>query len=180
MGCFDLMPRIQKLNRTQLAVVLGQGLSFLLIITFIFANRRYALLASIGGAETTIPLRTAYVSACLIGLVGAFSIWITLHYLSKSNALREMVVVCAWTHQIKVDGRWISFRSFLTDQLGYAVSHGVCEQALSELRDEVELDWKRKSAPDSKRASAKPLGITPVDADRPPQAATPLRKAPSS
>ena len=136
------MPKIHKLNKTQTAVVLGQSLSFLLIITFIFANQRYDLLSSIGGVQTDVSLVTAYVSACLVGLIGASSIWITLHYLNKSNAMREMVVICAWSNQVKVDGKWVSFREFLSDQMGFVVSHGLCETKLAELRQEVESNWK--------------------------------------
>ncbi|MDQ8185405.1 hypothetical protein [Pelagicoccus sp. SDUM812002] len=161
------MPRIRSLNRTQIAVVLGQVLSFLLIITFIFANQRYDFLASIGAENTSISLKSAYVSACLVGLVGAFSVWITLHYLSKSNAMRDMVVVCAWTHQVKVDGRWVSFREFLSKQLGYAVSHGMCDAKLHELRSEVEKDWRGKEQPFVDSSEPKPLGMKPVDNNRP-------------
>lgn len=160
------MRKIHTLNRTQLAIVIGQGLSFLLIITFIFANQRYGLLAGIGGAETSVSLRSAYVSSCLVALVGVFSIWITLHYLSKSNAMREMVVVCAWTHRVKVEGRWVSFREFLSEQLGYAVSHGVCDAKLAELRSEVESNWKGRVKSEAKGKAVKALGMHPVERPR--------------
>ncbi len=156
------MPKIHSPNRTQIAVVLGQVLSFLLIITFIFANQRYDLLASIGAEDSIVSFKSAFVSACLVGLVGAFSVWITLHYLTKSNAMRDIVVVCAWTQQVKVDGRWVSFREFLSEQLGYAVSHGMCEEKLVELRGEVEMDWKSKAKPSSPAVERKPLGMVPV------------------
>ncbi len=145
------MPKIHSLNRTQIAVVVGQVLSFLLIITFIFANQRYDLMASFGAGSMPVSLQSAYVAACLVALVGVFSVWITFHYLSKSNAMRDMVVVCAWTQQVKIDGRWISFREFLSEQLGYAVSHGMCDAKLAELRSEVEKDWKERGRPKEER-----------------------------
>lgn len=139
------MSRIRSYSRTQLAVVTGQSLSFILIITFIFANQRYDLLSSIGGASMSVSLKSAYVAACLVGLVGVVSIWITLHYLNKSNSMRDMVVVCAWTHKIKIEGRWMPFREFLSEQLGYAVSHGMCDETLAEMRSEVDRDWRGRS-----------------------------------
>lgn len=139
------MPRIQSYSRIQLAVVTGQSLSFFLIITFIFANQRYDLLSSIGGASMEFSLKSAYVAACLVGLVGAVSIWITLHYLNKSNSMRDMVVVCAWTQQIKIEGRWVPFRDFLSEQLGYAVSHGMCDEKLAEMRSEIDREWRGES-----------------------------------
>lgn len=163
------MPKLHSLNRTQIAIVSGQALSFLLIITFIFANQRYDLLASIGGVKTNVSLYSAYVSACLVGLVGVFSIWITLHYLGKSNAMRDMVVVCAWTHQVKVDGRWVSLREFLGDQLGYAVSHGMCDEKIAELRSELDKDWKGKGVEPPAAAARRPMGMMPVDEAAPPR-----------
>lgn len=157
------MLRIQNLNRTQIAVVVGQGLSFLLIITFIFATQRYGLLSSFAGTEASFSLETAYVSSCLVGLVGIFSIWITLHYLGKSNAMREMVVVCAWTNQVKLEGEWVSFRDFLSHQLGYAVSHGICGTKLDELRREVDEGWDEEKLSEQ----SKPMGMYPVEESKP-------------
>lgn len=141
------------MKRIQFTVVFGQALSFLLIIVFIFANQRYDLMASLGGERSEISFRGAYLAACLVGLTGVVSIWITLHYLGKSNSMRDMVVVCAWTQQIKVDGEWISFRDFLSKQLGYAVSHGMCDAKLAELRNELDQEWRSTSLSDEGNVS---------------------------
>lgn len=163
------MRRFHTLDRTQIAVVTGQVLSFLLIITFIFANQRYDLLFSIGGVETDFSLKAAYVASCLVGLVGVVSVWITLHYLSKSNAMRELLVVCAWTHQVKMNGRWVSFREFLSNELGFEVSHGLCDSKLKELRGQVERNWKSGSQVREAPETVKTLGMKPVDASSEPK-----------
>lgn len=133
------------MNRTQLAIVLGQSLSFLLIVVFIFANQQYDLMSIFGGTPSEISARAAYTAACLVAIVGVVSIWITVHYLGKSNSMRDMIVVCAWTHRVKVNGQWISIRDFLTDQLGYAVSHGMCPDQVEKMRQELDSDWRNVS-----------------------------------
>jgi len=117
-------------------------LSFALIITFIFADHRYGFIATFGDSPESTSLHSAYFSACLVGLVGVASIWISWFYLTKSNAIRDMLVVCAWTRQVKTNGKWVSFETFLSEQFGYAISHGLSDTKLIELKNEVDNQWR--------------------------------------
>lgn len=126
-----------------MAIILGQILSFLLIITFIFANHEYGLIGALSASPLPMSMQAARTAACLIGIVGAASVWITWYYLSKSNTMRDMLVVCAWTRKVKTNGKWIKFEDFLTQELGYAVSHGLSDSKLVELRQEVDRDWRK-------------------------------------
>jgi len=130
------------MKRIHLAVLFGQILSFALIITFIFANQRYGFIAALGDSPDAMPWLSAYFSACLVGVVGATSIWISWFYLNKSNAFRDMLVVCAWSRQVKRNGKWVSFETFLSEQHGYAVSHGLSDSKLMELKKEVDGSWR--------------------------------------
>ena len=71
------------------------------------------------------------------------SIWLTWYYATKSNSIRDMLVICAWTHRVKSNGRWLSLEEFFTAQLGYAVSHGLSEAKLMEMRNEVDTEWRK-------------------------------------
>lgn len=153
------------MKRTQIAVVLGQALSFLLIVVFIFANQRYDLMSIFGGTPSEISTRAAYTAACLVSMVGVVSIWITVHYLTKSNSMRDMVVVCAWTHRVKVEGRWISIRDFLTEQLGYAVSHGMCPEQVEQMRKELDNGWRDVSKEETGEPDVGRLGTLPNPAE---------------
>lgn len=60
-------------------------------------------------------------------LAGSFS-----RLISVTNHLHdgdEFFKICAWTKQVHVNGRWISFDQFLTDVLGVKVTHGMAPDA---------------------------------------------------
>jgi len=112
------------------------------MITFLFADVKFGLINTFAGQDLSIGNGTAYFTACLIGIVGATSIWLTWHYSRKSNSMRDMLVICAWTHRVKSNGKWIPLEEFFTTQLGYAVSHGLSEARLMKMRHEFDSEWK--------------------------------------
>lgn len=128
------------MKRHHYAILSGQLLSFTLIITFIFADRTFDL-TGIFHSETT-GWDTARVSACLVGIVGACSLWITWFYMQKATTMQDWVVVCAWTHRVKCGGRWFSLEDFLSEQLGCQVSHGLSEQGYSAISSEIDSKWR--------------------------------------
>lgn len=125
------------------AILVAQALSYALIITFIFADARFALTGIFHNGADSGNIATAYVAACLVGLVGSINIWLTWHYATKSNSMRDMLVICAWTHRVKSNGRWLSLEEFFTEQLGFSVSHGLSDAKLTEMRQEIDRDWRR-------------------------------------
>ena len=44
-----------------------------------------------------------------------------------------LVTVCAWTKQIQVDGRWLSFEAFMEQVLGVSISHGMSPEGYASL-----------------------------------------------
>ncbi len=154
------------MKRHHYAIITGQVLSFALIITFIFADRTFDLTGIFRTAESDASAgwNAAFVSACLIGIVGAISVWITSYYMQKSSTVQDWVVVCAWTHRIKHGGRWISLEDFLSDQLGCQVSHGLSEQGYSSISSEIDTKWRA--------LRIDPVTGQPVQPDEPPAAAS--------
>ncbi len=132
----------QSRIRKQYAIITAQSLSYILMITFIFANARFDFIGSFANREFAMESSTAYLAACLIGIVGTISIWLTWYYATKSNSIRDMLVICAWTHRVKADGKWVPLEEFFTNQLGYAVSHGLSEARLVEMRQEIDTEWR--------------------------------------
>src|SRR5690606_6799714 len=104
----------------------------------------------------------AYVGACLVGLVGAINTWLTWYYITKSNTVRDMLVICAWTHRVKTKNGWMSLEDFFSSQLGFAVSHGLSEEKLNEMRGEVDRDWRKVKTPGGSHHDGKPeMGLMP-------------------
>ena len=131
------------MKRTHYAIITGQALSYGLIMTFLFADSVYNLTGALRQDNARMSLNTAYIAACLVGIVGVTNIWLSWYYICKSNSVRDMLVICAWTHRVKTKEGWIPLEQFFTQQLGYAVSHGLSEAKLVELRQEVDRGWHR-------------------------------------
>ncbi len=148
------------------AILIAQGLSYLLIIAFLFANETYDFIDSLFTPERILDVSAAYYPACLIALVGATSLWLTWYYSAKSSSIRDMLVICAWTHRVKSNGRWISLEEFFTDQLGYAVSHGLSEAKLVEIKEEIDTQWRTIDIDGSKTERTSRDDSPPSDPDR--------------
>jgi hypothetical protein len=50
----------------------------------------------------------------------------------------EMVRMCAWTKRLYHDGQWMSLEAFLDQRFGLKTSHGISEDALSRLAQEMD------------------------------------------
>jgi len=50
---------------------------------------------------------------------------------------RELVRMCAWTKRFYHNGQWMSLEAFLRTRYGLQITHGISDEALSRLKDEV-------------------------------------------
>lgn len=50
---------------------------------------------------------------------------------------REIVRMCAWTKRLFHDGRWMSIEAFLRSRYGVQVTHGMSDDTLSRLKQEI-------------------------------------------
>jgi K+-sensing histidine kinase KdpD len=61
------------------------------------------------------------------------------HSTEKIRELQDgLQVVCAWTKQIQVQGKWISIEEFLTRHLNIQLTHGIAPEAVRALVEESE------------------------------------------
>jgi len=143
------------MKRIHYAILTGEALSYALIIVFIFADAMFDLTGVLRSDHVVLSPQLAYIAGCLVGLVGCINVWLTWYYIHKSNTLRDWLVICAWTHRVKRHGRWLTLEEFLTEHLGYRVSHGLSDPSLVDLQDEVDSQWHRFPNP------TPPAGDTP-------------------
>ncbi len=118
------------MKKLHVTVLIGEILSYSLIITFIFADTLFDLTEILGLDQRWFTPRAALVAACMIGLVGVINVWITWNHLQRAREIREWLVVCAWSNRVKHGGRWIPMSEFLDKELGYEVSHGLSDPSL--------------------------------------------------
>lgn len=144
------------MRRIHYAILIGQLLSFGLIITFVFADATFGFVDNLVGNEPSLIYNTHTVSACLVGIVGAASIWVSYFYMRKSETMRDWIVLCAWTQRVKSGNRWITITEFLSDYLGYNVSHGMSEEVVEQLRTEIDSNWRKLTPAKDLRESITP------------------------
>jgi hypothetical protein len=149
------------MKRIHYALLTGEALSYALVIVFIFADAKFDLTGVLRSDRAVLSPQLAYVASCLVGIVGCINVWLTWYYIHKANTLRDWLVICAWTHRVKRHGRWLTLEEFLTEHLGYRVSHGLSDPSLVDLKDEVDSQWRRFPTP-----------TPPPDGDSPPAGAT--------
>ena len=58
----------------------------------------------------------------------------------KIHDMGKLLVMCAWTKQVKVDGEWISVDAYLTEHLGVKLSHGISQDAAEKMLREEALE----------------------------------------
>lgn len=152
------------MKNIQYAILVAQALSYGLIITFIFADASFNLSGILNGDEVAITFKSAHIAASLIGIVGAASIWLTWQYMQRANEIRNFLTICAWTHQIKTTDGWVSLETFLTQKLGYDLSHGISDKTFQILLNEAKQGLPKERPKITEGQSSKPpMGIYPKD-----------------
>lgn len=48
-----------------------------------------------------------------------------------------LVTVCAWSRQVRYDGKWMNVDQYLTERFGLSITHGISEKAAMELKREL-------------------------------------------
>ena len=69
---------------------------------------------------------------------------------------RELVRMCAWTKRLFHDGQWMPIESYLRSRFGVQVTHGMSDDALSRLKQEVTNLMAREQNPPKDWGHPKP------------------------
>lgn len=65
--------------------------------------------------------------------------------LDKIQNLEMIVRKCAWSDRYELDGKWMSVEDYLRQRFGMVISHGLSDEALSHLKDELLTQGKASS-----------------------------------
>jgi CHASE3 domain sensor protein len=81
-------------------------------------------------------LSSQLMSFILIGAVALTLIFIVL-ILLRLEKLQRFVTICAWTGQVKEDGKWVRVDEYLQRHLGMSISHGLSGEAAGKIIEEL-------------------------------------------
>jgi len=99
-------------------------------------DQRLEEIASQGRVEDLARLGIVVVDVITLGS--------TLFILRKLKYLRRMITICAWTHQIKYEGKWVGLEQYFKESFGFAATHSISEEGkqkfLAEYADVVPVE----------------------------------------
>jgi CHASE3 domain sensor protein len=98
-------------------------------------EEEYALGQSQQRAEAN-AMSSQAISTVLIGAVGIMMMFIII-ILLRLEKLQQVVTICAWTGQVKYEGRWVRLDEYLERRFGLSVSHGLSREAADKMAAEV-------------------------------------------
>jgi CHASE3 domain sensor protein len=75
-------------------------------------------------------------SVVLIGTVVMVLMFIVI-MLRRLEKLQQVVIICAWTGQVKYEGQWIRLDEYLQRRFGLSVSHGLSKEAAEKMIAEI-------------------------------------------
>ena len=88
---------------------------------------------------------TQIMALILIGAV-ALALILVVVILLRLEKLQEFVTICAWTGQVKYQGKWLRLDEYLKQQFGISVSHSLSQDAADKMMRDIE-DLNRPGPP---------------------------------
>ena len=98
-------------------------------------DEEYSLGLSQQRAEAS-ALSSQITSVVLIGAVAMVLIFIIL-ILLRLEKLQQVVTICAWTGQVKYEGKWVRLDEYLQRRFGLSISHGLSREAANIMASEL-------------------------------------------
>jgi CHASE3 domain sensor protein len=102
------------------------------------------LLTKSQGELQLVVYLTRIISLSIIAMLAGAAAWVWI-LIRKVQRMTEIVTICAWTSQVKLDGKWVPLEQYLRQRLGFITSHGLSEEAARELAEDVHSKPERKS-----------------------------------
>jgi len=108
-------------------------------------EEEYALGLSQQRAEAN-AMSSQITSAVLIGAVAMVLMFIVI-ILLRLDKLQQVVTICAWTGQVKYEGRWVRLDEYLERRFGLSVSHGLSREAADKMASEIKESNRTSGEP---------------------------------
>jgi len=78
-------------------------------------------------------------SVGLVALTVLLGIGAAWWLVRRIHELEKLVTVCAWTHRVKWQGRWMSFEEYLDRRFNLHFTHGMSDEAAEKMQAQIRL-----------------------------------------
>lgn len=78
-------------------------------------------------------------SVGLVALTVLLGIGAAWWLVRRIHELEKLVTVCAWTHRVKWQGRWMSFEEYLERRFNLHFTHGMSDEAAEKMQAQIRL-----------------------------------------
>jgi hypothetical protein len=115
-------------KRIRSLIVFGEMAGFLLAILVIWLDEVADLPHFLFNApKVSARFEEAFLESAFVLLVCGCVIASTLWLVRRITHLESFIEMCAWCRKIKVEDRWVSFESYLSEKDNLTTTHGLCE-----------------------------------------------------
>jgi len=87
-----------------------------------------------GAARVATFQRLSLVAVWVTVGLSCLGSWLLLR---RVRELEKLVTVCAWTHRVRWQGKWISFEEYLQKRFNLHFTHGISDEAAQQMRQEI-------------------------------------------
>lgn len=106
-------------------------------LLYALQRQEFAALVEYSAAAATRARSIQSLNGGLSGVALALALTGAWLLFRRMRELEGLITVCAWTRRVQWQGRWISFEEYLARRFNLRCTHGICDEAAQQLRDEM-------------------------------------------
>lgn len=100
-------------------------------------RQEFAALVEYSAAAATRARSIQSLNGGLSGVALALALTGAWLLFRRMREIEGLITVCAWTRRVQWQGRWISFEEYLARRFNLRCTHGICDEAAQQMRDEM-------------------------------------------
>jgi len=81
-----------------------------------------------GGIATPINWTETFIEASYIVFLGAFTIYLTFHFLKRIKFLEGFLPICSYCKKVRKGDEWTSLEEYMSDHSEALLSHSLCPE----------------------------------------------------
>lgn len=119
------------------AATLIAGFAEMRRLLFALQRQEFAALVEYSAAAATRARSIQSLNGGLSGVALALALTGAWLLVRRMRELEGLITVCAWTRRVQWQGHWISFEEYLARRFNLRCTHGICDEAAQQMREEL-------------------------------------------